>query len=186
MLGPILEEMCKVYPRYPLAGDLRSDEFVVSENIINPWISAVERMDLLEAVAKDYGVEFFTGDRDFARPNLRNRGPVEYYDKMPAVFKQSRINLNISLRGMRSAVPLRCFDIMGSGGFLLSNFQSGFLDMFVPGEDFVFYESKEDLLQKIGYYLAHEQERQAIAGNGYKKVARAHTYRHRVREMLDF
>lgn len=186
VLGPILEEMCKVYPRYPLAGDLRSDEFVVSENIINPWISAVERMDLLEAVAKDYGVEFFTGDRDFVRPNLRNQGPVEYYDKMPAVFKQSRINLNISLRGMRSAVPLRCFDIMGSGGFLLSNFQSGFLDMFVPGEDFVFYESKEDLLQKIEYYLAHEQERQAIAGNGYKKVARAHTYRHRVREMLDF
>ena len=105
--------------------------------------------------------------------------------QMPEVFKRSRVNLNISRRGMRSGVPLRAFDIMGSGGFLLSNYQSDFLDMFKPGEDFVYYESKEDMLDKIGYYLAHEEERKAIARNGHEKVAAAHTYRHRVREMLD-
>ena len=74
---------------------------------------------------------------------------------------------------------------MGAGGFLLSNFQADYLDMFVPGEDFVYYESKEDLLQKIDYYLTHEEERAAIARNGHDKVAAAHTYRHRVREMLE-
>ena len=104
---------------------------------------------------------------------------------MPLVFKRSKINLNITLRGIRSGVPLRAFDIMGAGGFLLSNFQADYLDMFVPGEDFVYYESKEDLLQKIDYYLTHEEERAAIARNGHDKVAAAHTYRHRVREMLE-
>ena len=74
--------------------------------------------------------------------------------------------------------------IMGSGGFLLSNFQADFLDYFVPEEDFVFYESREDLLRKTDYYLNHEEERQAIARNGHDKVAAGHTYRHRVREML--
>ena len=73
---------------------------------------------------------------------------------------------------------------MGAGGFLLSNFQADFLDDFVPGEDFVYYESKEDLLQKIDYYLTHEKERQDIADNGHHKTAAGHTYRHRVREML--
>ena len=58
--------------------------------------------------------------------------------------------------------------------------------MFVPGEDFVYYESKEDLLRKAGYYLDHEEERKAIAKNGHDKVAANHTYRHRVREMLSF
>ena len=53
------------------------------------------------------------------------------------------------------------------------------------GKDFDYYESKEDLLAKIDYYLSHEDERQAIAGNGHDKIAAAHTYRHRVREMLD-
>lgn len=117
-------------------------------------------------------------------PGLRNRGKVDYYLQMPQVFKQSRINLNISLRSIKSGIPLRAFDIMGSGGFLLSNFQADFLDDFIPGEDFAYYESKEDLLAKIDYYLAHDKERQAIARSGHEKVAAAHTYRHRVREML--
>lgn len=182
----VLNEMCKVYPRYPIPGDLRTNEYFIAESVINPWITNRERVQLLEAVAKHYGMDFFTQSREFALPGLRNHGPVDYYKEMPQIFKQSRINLNISRRGMRSAVPLRCFDIMGSGGFLLSNFQSGFLDLFVPGEDFACYENQEDLLQKIGYYLAHEDERAAIARSGHDKVAADHTYRHRVREMLDF
>lgn len=48
-----------------------------------------------------------------------------------------------------------------------------------------FYESKEDLLQKIDYYLTHEEEKAAIARNGHDKVSAAHTYRHRVKEMLE-
>ena len=75
---------------------------------------------------------------------------------------------------------------MGSGGFLLSNFQADFLDIFVPGEDFVYYESEADLLRKVDYYLRNEKEREGIAKNGHDKVAAGHTYRHRVREMLDF
>ena len=105
---------------------------------------------------------------------------------MPLVFKRSKINLNITLRSIRSGIPLRVFDIMGAGGFLLSNYQADFQDLFVPDEDFVYYESKEDLLRKVGYYLNHEDERKAIARNGHEKIAAKHTYRHRVKEMLAF
>ena len=69
---------------------------------------------------------------------------------------------------------------------MLTNYQADILDLFVPDEDFVYYESKEDFLRKIGYYLSHEEERKAIAQSGHDKVAARHTYRHRVREMLDF
>ena len=90
------------------------------------------------------------------------------------------------MRGIKSGIPLRAFDIMGAGGFLLSNYQEGFLEYFVPGEDFVYYESKEDLLAKVEYYLSHDEERKAIARNGHEKVAASHTYRHRIGEMLNF
>lgn len=119
-------------------------------------------------------------------PNLYNHGEVYSYDEFPRVIKQSKINLNITLRSIHSGIPLRAFEIMGSGGFLLSNYQADFLDFFVPGEDFVYYEDKSDLLRKIDYYLIHEDERKEIAKNGHDKVAAAHTYRHRIREMLDF
>ena len=145
----------------------------------------MERIDLLEACAQHRPLDLFTRTKELAMPNIRNHGEVEYYKEMPLVFKQSRINLNISLRGIKSGIPLRAYDIMGAGGFLLSNFQADFLEYFIPGEDFVYYESKEDLLKKVDYYLAHEEERKAIARNGYDRVSAGHTYRHRVREMLD-
>lgn len=50
----------------------------------------------------------------------------------------------------------------------------------------MYYESKEDLLEKVDYYLSHDEERMAIARHGHGKVAAGHTYRHRVRQMLDF
>lgn len=66
-------------------------------------------------------------------------------------------------------------DIMGSGGFLLSNYQEDFLDDFVPGEDFVFYESEDDFVHKIDYYLAHDNERRQIIANCSGKM-QAGTY----------
>ncbi len=111
---------------------------------------------------------------------------MDYLREMPLIFKRSKIDLNITLRSIKSGIPLRAFDIMGAGGFLLTDHRADLLDLFVPGEDLVYYENKEDLLQKVGYYLEHEEERKAIARNGHDKVATKHTYRHRVQEMLDF
>ena len=66
-------------------------------------------------------------------------------------------------------MPLRAIDIMGAGGFLLTNYQSDFLKDFVPGEDMGMYDSVEDCISKCEYYLKHEDERKSIALNGYKK-----------------
>ncbi len=184
VLGPVIEDLSKAYPMKKEPGSIEPREYFYAERIINRRITSVERIDLLEAIAGNHTVDFFTQYKAFTLPGLRNHGAVNYYDEMPLIFKQSKINLNISMRGIHSGIPLRAVDIMAAGGFLLSNFQADFLDYFVPGEDFVYYESKEDLLHKIDYYLSHEEEREAIARSGHDKVAADHTYRHRVREMM--
>ena len=181
----VMEEFYQACPVDPEPDGMESREYFYEQYVINRRITAVERIDLLEACAQHRPLDLFTRTKELAMPNIRNHGEVEYYKEMPLVFKQSRINLNISLRGIKSGIPLRAYDIMGAGGFLLSNFQADFLEYFIPGEDFVYYESKEDLLKKVDYYLAHEEERKAIARNGYDRVSAGHTYRHRVREMLD-
>lgn len=183
-LDPVLDDLDRSYPVSRQPGGMESREYYYAYYVINQKITSEERMELLGAVAQNYGMDLFTYDRSFSAPGLRNLGPVNYDYDMPLIFRQSKINLNISLRSIRSGMPLRAFDIMGCGGFLLSNFQEDFLDFFVPGEDFVFYESREDLLWKIDYYLKHEEERRAVAMNGRTKVAKGHTYRHRVREMF--
>ncbi len=185
-LSPVVDEMYQICPVDPEPDGVEPREYFYEQYVVNRRITALERIDLLEACAQYCPLDLFTHARELTMPGVRNHGGVEFYKEMPLVFKQSRINLNISLRGIKSGIPLRAYDIMGAGGFLLSNFQADFLDCFVPGEDFAYYESREDLLQKVAYYLEHEEERQMIAKNGHDKVAAGHTYRHRIREMLDY
>jgi spore maturation protein CgeB len=183
-LSPIMEDLYKALPMDPNSDGVESREYLYAQYVINRKITGMERMRLLQTITKEHSFDLFTRNKDFTMPNLENHGPADYYREMPLIFRFSKINLNISLRSIKSGIPLRAFDIMGSGGFLLSNYQADFLDDFVPGEDFDYYESEEDLLQKIDYYLTHEKEREEIAQNGHDKVAAHHTFRHRVREML--
>lgn len=188
VLHPVLEELSRAYPMEKDPDNIESREHFYAERVVNRRITSVERIDLLDAVAQKHTVDFYTQEetyKTFALPNLRVHGPVDYYNEMPLIFKQSRINLNFTMRGIHSGIPLRAVDIMAAGGFLLSNFQADFLNYFVPGEEFVYFDSKEDLMRKVDYYLSHEDERKEIARRGHDKIAVAHTYRDRVREMLD-
>lgn len=184
-LAPVMDDLYQALPMDPNPDGVETKEYLYAQYVINRKITGLERTDLIKAIAERHSFDLFTHDHSFSLPNLTNHGSVDPYKEMPLIFKQSKINLNISLRSIKSGIPQRAFDIMGSEGFLLSNFQSDFLDDFIPGEDFAFYESKADLLDKIDYYLSHEDERLAIAKNGHDKLAAGHTYRHRVREMLD-
>ena len=104
--------------------------------------------------------------------------------EMPLVFQNSKINLNMTLRSIHTGIPLRAMDIMGCGGFLLTNYQEDFLHFFEPGVDYVFYSGEEELAGLAEYYLEHEEERMEIARNGYEKVKSAHTYRKRIQTLL--
>ncbi len=186
MLPSIMEDLQKVCSITVQPGLIVTSEAFYEHTIIIPRITAIERLDLIELLAQHYSLDLFTTAADIMLPNVHVHGGVDYYNEMPFVFRRSKINLNITSRSIVSGVPLRAFDIMGSGGFLLSNYQCDFMGHFTPEEDFIYFENKEDLLRKVDYYLTHEAEREAIAKNGHDKVAAEHTYRHRVREMFQF
>ena len=131
-------------------------------------------------------MKLYTHDSDWTSGKVINCGPVDYYDDAPYVFRFSDINLNITLRSIKSGIPLRAFDIMGAGGFLITSYTSDFTEFFIPGEDFVYYESISDLSDKADYYLTHPEERIKIAESGYRKICSDHTFDHRVDQILSF
>ncbi len=182
----IIKDMQNSLPMQTSPDGVESIEYLFAQYVINRQITASERLELLTAISKRYALDLYTPDRSLQLPNCTNHGLVDYYDFAPYVFKRAKINLNISLRSILSGIPLRAFDIMGAGGFLLTNYQADFLDYFIPDEDFVFYDSKKDLLSKIDYYLNHETERAQIAKNGLRKISADHTYVHRVNEILSY
>jgi spore maturation protein CgeB len=104
---------------------------------------------------------------------------------MEKVFKGSRINLNLTLRNIRSGIPLRVWDILGCGGFCLTNFQAEFLDLFQNGRELVWFESLYDLQRKADYYLSHEDERLEVAARGLECARRLHGYDARTGKILE-
>lgn len=181
----VMKEMIDSLGLEPNPDGVETYEYLYGNYVINRKITAIERSNIVKEVGSRYGINLYTRDELFRAEGVSNRGKVDYYDEMPYVFKTSDINLNITLRSIQRGIPLRTMDIMGCGGFLLTNYQEDLLRFFEPGKDFVYYESNRDLMEKIGYYLEHEDERRQIADSGYEKVKRNHTYAHRLAEIID-
>lgn len=173
------------YPMKPFSDGVESSQYLYAQYVLNRRVTSLERKKILTLLGRHHAVDLYTHDSSVAITGIRNHGAVDYYTTMPYIFRNSKINLNISLRSIHSGIPLRAFDIMGCGGFLLSNYQADFLDFFTPGEDFVFYENPEQTPSLVAYYLKHDDERVAICQNGHDKVRRHHTYLKRLEEMLD-
>ncbi len=180
----VLKELQETCP-YNTEGTLLSDTYVYAHYFVGRQLANRERTKLLQMLSQKYQVDLYTHQQTPFLPNVMNRGKVDYYTQMPKVFRQSKINLNISLRSIRSGIPLRALDIMGNEGFLLSNYQQELAQYFVPGEEFVYYEDEQDLMDKVAYYLNHEEERKRIAHNGYLKVKQEFSYDVQVRKMFD-
>ena len=66
-----------------------------------------------------------------------------------------------------------------SGGFYMVEYMEELEDFFEIGKEIVCYSGSEDLAEKIKYYLAHDDEREAIRRAGYERCQNEHTWQKR-------
>jgi spore maturation protein CgeB len=78
---------------------------------------------------------------------------------------------------------LRAFELAACGVFQLLQRVPSVGEFFEEGKEIVCFETKEEMLDKIRYYLAHESERRQIAEAARKRVLREHTWAHRIVHM---
>ncbi len=154
-----------------------------ANSVLGFKMAQMERQSLLNHLSKYFKVDIFTDDKYAEFPLATNRGAVDYKTKSPLVFNRSKINLNFTIRNIRSGIPLRVWDIMAAGGFCITNFQMEMPLYFENGKDIVWFEDKKDLVDKVRYYLAHEEERKEIADRGCYKVRQMHNYDVRIQEI---
>lgn len=148
-------------------------------------VTGRERFTALSLLAGRYNVHLYSGDRDNRIEGIKSKGYVDYYMQMPSVFKNAKINLNISLKTIRTGIPLRVLDVLSCGGFLVTNYQEELAEYFEPGVDLVVYEDIRDMVLKIDYYLKHEEERKVIAENGHRKVKELCGFEERMKRLLE-
>lgn len=162
----------------------KNDTAVMSDWYIGMRIAELERTRTLNALSEHFNVDLYTRSDVSSVPKVRNHGPAMTLTEMPKIFNLSKINLNMTIKPIQSGLSLRIWDILGAGGFLMTNYQSELPDYFEIGKHLEAYSSIEELLDKCRYYLTHEEERAAIARRGYELSASHHTYDARISEIL--
>ncbi|MCM1133986.1 MAG: glycosyltransferase [Clostridium sp.] len=164
-----------------------TDSYVLSHYYLGMEASALERIRTLQELGREFSVNLYTRSDTSDLQNIsgiRCCGGVSTHSEMPLVFRFSKINLNITMRSIQSGLSQRIWDILGCGGFLISNYQSEIPEYFTIGEDLECYENLNELKEKIAFYLAHDDIRNKIAQNGLKKTREQHTYIHRVLQIM--
>ena len=183
----ILEHLKKAFPYEPDRGSIEAPSYIYENYLICRKLTSKERFRYLQLIGSAFPgkCRLYTLDQSVFIPGVRNMGIAEYTSEMPQVFRHSKINLNFTLRSIVSGAPLRVLDIMACGGFLLSNYQEDMAEMFVPNEEVVLFESEEDMLDKIAYYLEHDKERKEIARAGRERMKRDYNFVETFRKILE-
>ncbi|MCM1185070.1 MAG: DUF3880 domain-containing protein [Lachnoclostridium sp.] len=161
-----------------------SERYVTAHEYIGIQAAETERIRTLNKLAEHFPVDLYTRSDPSPLKNVHVHGGIKTLTEMPKVFHLSKINLNMTIRPIQTGLPLRIFDILGCGGFLMTNYQPELTEHFEIGVDLEAYASLDELVDKCSYYLAHDSKRQKIAETGYQKVKESHTYQKRLTEML--
>ena len=111
----IIDELKKSVPLEPNKDGVETVSYLYAYYFIARKLAELERKDLLNAVSERFSTHLYTQNPTPELPKVKNCGPIDYYNHMPYIFSQSKINLNITLRSIRSGIPLRAMDIMCEG-----------------------------------------------------------------------
>jgi spore maturation protein CgeB len=101
-----------------------------------------------------------------------------------AVFQSARVSLNTHHPDDGTALNQRAFDIAGSGGCQLIDTPRDFDDTFQVGADLDSFESVRVLPERVAALLSNPARREELRARARRKVAAAHTYDHRIAEIL--
>ena len=81
-------------------------------------------------------------------------------------------------------VKARNFEVPACGTFELTEDADDLRDYYKLGEEIVVYKGDKDLVEKVGYYLAHPEEREEIARRGYERTIREHSIERRYEDIF--
>jgi len=110
------------------------------------------------------------------------------FDRMVDIFNSSKINLNFSesaRKGTKDQIKGRVFEVPMCGGFLLTEYTEGIEEYFEIGREIDCFHNMEEAVDKINYYIEHEDKRKKIAEAGYIRSLKNHTWTDRLTSVFE-
>lgn len=108
----------------------------------------------------------------------------KYFEDFARTYSEAKIGFN---RSVKDDINMRVFETLSCGTLLVTNDlrENGQEELFVTDKHLVTYSDPEELLEKLQFYLVHDEVRERIAKQGHAEVLARHTYQHRMRLILD-
>jgi spore maturation protein CgeB len=164
----------------------------------------LKRLELLCEILKEYPnqLEIYCYEKHFEMSieqikefNLLDKNQIDNYRKtfkgflkteqdLSSVYAKSLISLNITLDQGINSINYRVFEVIASKGFLINDYKKAIADEFTPEIEAVYYSDKENLMDKLKFYMNNNKKRTEIAEQGYKKLLDKHTFQHRAESIL--
>lgn len=185
----ILDYIHLVNPHFKVDTNLDLSEVEYFERLyLVRKIANIERIAILNTLSEIYPVSLYTSSK--VEPgllgNTKVNPPVAAGEAAAVIYAGSKINLNISLKGIEGGTPQRIMDVMAAGGFMLTNYCIETADIFEEDQEIVMFKTPEELFDKVDYYLNHDDERKMIAKKGQEKVLECYTYEKKLRKIMDW
>jgi hypothetical protein len=112
-------------------------------------------------------------------PPTDHQNRNEYYD----LARRSKISLNFIGGGNDCK---RFWELMGAGAFVLTEDYDQLVEPpFLNGVHLDRFRNKQELQEKIDYYLSHDEERERIRRQGYEFAMANHTCYNRMNYIID-
>lgn len=142
--------------------------------------------------AKPFGLTIY-GDTYWGNPEYSGEltscfagRSLDYATETPHLYRNAKINLCVLKPNFVEMIPLRMFDTMACGGFLLAEHRPVFEKYFEPGLHLDLFRNPDELQEKLSYYLSHDDRRREIARQGREKVLAEHTFGSRLRQIMNW
>ncbi|MBN1412865.1 MAG: glycosyltransferase, partial [Spirochaetales bacterium] len=169
-------------------GDFSSDVVFIGHFERDGRLECLEELAGLNIKLRLYGHPEEWNHRLVKSPNLRRFAPVHtvWGEDYNRAICGSKIALCFLSKLNRDTYTRRCFEIPASGSLLLSEHSEDLESLFQRGIEADFFSNKKELIERIQYYLLHEEKRKKVARAGRECVVKnGHDVVSRMRYVLE-
>ncbi len=153
------------------------------------WPEAKRAASMLHLARRGVPVRIWGpwGRLRWSHPNLRVEGRPLWSDDYASALSAFRINLCFLRKVNRDRHTTRSVEIPACGGFMLAERTEEHRALFEEDREAVYFSSDDELLEKVRWYLAHEDERARIAEAGRRRCwTGGYTYERRLEDVLAY
>jgi len=108
------------------------------------------------------------------------------FEEMIDTFQTSKINLSFAMDRHNKVLQMKgkIFEVCLAGGFLLTEYNPDYESYYEIDKEIVCFHNAEEMIDKITYYLNHDEERRAIAQAGWKRATAGYSSLHMVSKIF--